>query len=430
MGQLTPAAVDSPARRARALQLVGILSGVAAGAWLGAAEVPAKLVSSGLSPFLISLMMVVGVFLGRWTLPTLIRGTTSIGADLRQAPHLIIWAVIAGALWAVANTLTVFAIRDLGLSIAFPLWNTNALIGIAWGVLLFHELRSAGWVRWACVGSGAVLMFIGGMILARVSGTQIPPAAAAKGIVAALGAGLLWGTMYVPYRKAYLSGMNPLSFISFFTVGELGMMLALALHYLGGIASLSRQVQDSRRLLFWLLAAGFVWVIGDIFQQYAVKYVGISRGIPLSNSNQLWGLLWGALAFGEFRSWHHHATTAAILGSLLMAGGLVAISFSVAGESEQERWKQAAHRERLRYGIDEQFVSSGLNGEPRQSEYTRRWFDWPILLAASAIFVWTAAIAGRPALSLNWNAVYVLLALGFLLFLAAGAALWKITGFN
>jgi glucose uptake protein GlcU len=45
---------------------------------------------------------------------------------------------------------------------------------------------------------------------------------------------------------------------------------------------------------------GFCWVIGDLFQQYAAKYIGIGRGIPLSNTNQLWGLAWGALVFGEF----------------------------------------------------------------------------------------------------------------------------------
>ena len=57
--------------------------------------------------------------------------------------HLIVWAILAGALWAVANTLTVFAIRDVGLATAFPLWNTNSLIGLLWGRLLFRELQGA-----------------------------------------------------------------------------------------------------------------------------------------------------------------------------------------------------------------------------------------------------------------------------------------------
>ena len=43
----------------------------------------------------------------------------------------------------------------------------------------------------------------------------------------------LWGTMHIPYHKAYLTGMNPLSFVTFFTVGELGMMATLAVTYRG-----------------------------------------------------------------------------------------------------------------------------------------------------------------------------------------------------
>src|SRR5436853_2437724 len=302
MGQLTTANIPGPRAdlpgRIRALRRLGVVCGLAAGAWLGAAEVPTKLVSTGLSPFLISFLMVLGVFIGRWSLPAVARGTSGIRADIRQAPHLVLWAILAGCLWSVANTLTIFAIRDLGLSIAFPLWNTNALFGIVWGVVFFHELRDAGWARWMAVGGGATLMFVGGMMLARVSANQISSQAATQGIVAALGAGVLWGTMYIPYRKAYLSGMNPLSFVSFFSFGELGMMALLSVSSLG-LAPLWHELQSSRTVIFWLMLGGFLWVIGDVFQQYAAKYIGISRGIPLSNSNQLWGLLWGILVFGE-----------------------------------------------------------------------------------------------------------------------------------
>src|SRR5215470_7571507 len=162
------------ASRSKTLQLLGILSGFTAGAWLGAAEAPTKLVSIGISPIAISLIMVIGVFLARWSLPALILGTSSVRADVRRAPHLIIWAILAGCLWAVANTLTVFAIRDIGLSIAFPLWNSNSLLGILWGFLLFNELRGAGARRWFGVVGGAFVMFIGALLLAVVSSSQAP----------------------------------------------------------------------------------------------------------------------------------------------------------------------------------------------------------------------------------------------------------------
>ena len=162
--------------RAKKLQLLGILSGFTAGAWLGAAEAPTKLVSIGISPIAISLIMVMGVFLARWSLPALILGTSSVRADVRRAPHLIIWAILAGCLWAVANTLTVFAIRDIGLSIAFPLWNSNSLLGILWGFLFFNELRQAGWRRWTGVLGGALIMCAPSLLQRKVP-LAIPSAA-------------------------------------------------------------------------------------------------------------------------------------------------------------------------------------------------------------------------------------------------------------
>src|SRR5438105_9205892 len=104
--------------------------------------------------------------------------------------------------------------------------------------------------------------------------------------------------MYIPYRKAYLTGMNPLSFVAFFTIGELGMMTVLALGYGGGPSALLRGLLNARPAPFWLMLGGVVWGIGGVVQQYAAKYVGISRGIPLSNSNQHLGPLLGILGVG------------------------------------------------------------------------------------------------------------------------------------
>src|SRR5205085_10536290 len=135
--------------------------------------------------------------------------------------------------------------------------------------------------------------------------------------------------------KAYLSGMNPLSFVTFFTVGELGMMGTLALAYTGGPSALWSELQATKSVLFWLLLGGFIWVVGDIFQQYAAKYVGISRGIPLSNTNQLWGLAWGILVFGELHR-SGDALVRVIFGSLLMAAVACAIAFSSATSKEHD----------------------------------------------------------------------------------------------
>src|SRR2546421_4361367 len=119
-------------------------------------------------------------------------------------------------------------------------------------------------------------MCLGATLLAVASSARGPAAHSLHGVWVALGAGILWGTMYIPYRKAYLTGMNPLSFVTFFSFGELGMMTLLSVSSLG-VASLWQQLLGARGVIVWLILGGFVWVIGDIFQQFAAKYVGISR---------------------------------------------------------------------------------------------------------------------------------------------------------
>jgi glucose uptake protein GlcU len=419
---------------ARSLHVLGVLCGLAAGAWLGAAEAPTKLVTVGLSPFLISLAMVWGVFVARWTLPTLMKGTDYVFADLREHAHLIVWAVLAGALWAVANTLTIFAIREVGLSIAFPLWNTNSLVGLIWGWLFFRELRGAGWQGWMKVLGGAIAIVVGATLLGYASSYHLAssPERATTGLLAALGAGLLWGTQYIPYRKAYLSGMNPLSFVTVFTVGELITMTALALVFRGGLQPLLHEIKLARPALFWLFLGGFCWVLGDLFQQYAAKYIGIGRGIPLSNTNQLWGLAWGALVFGELAG-HTGATRALVIaGSLAMILGAVGISVSVAPAAEQASWRAAMAREGERYGLSLERLAAAQAGEDPLARRVRvrRWWDGLIVAAAAGVFLWLALGTERPpiAMHVGWTAALVVGMLGMLV--ASSWLLWKRTRFS
>ncbi len=416
--------------RLRSLQALGVFCGFAAGAWLGGAEAPIKIVNAAISPITVSLIMVAGVFLARWSIPAFIRGTSSVRRDARQAPHLIIWAVLAGCMWAVANTMTIYAIRYVGLSIAFPLWNTNSLLGILWGIVLFNELRHAGWRRWLGVWGGAAVMFGGATLLALASSTQALPGKATIGVVAALGAGILWGTMYIPYRKAYLTGMNPLSFITFFTVGELDTMTFLALSYLGA-GPLWHEIVGARTVLFWLMLGGFVWVIGDLFQQYAAKYVGISRGVPLSNTNQLWGLLWGILVFHELQGGSQRVYAQVIGGSILLALGALAIALSSATGQEHMRWQAAAERESKRYGVADDYVRAGMEGTDFEGQRPRRTLvDWILIGGVTAIFAGLASDARLPRMDidLRWAAAVSLAML--LLLVGCGVALWRTTRFS
>ncbi len=421
-------------RRGCSLHRLGVMCGLAAGAWLGSAEAPTKLVTMGFSPFVISLGMVAGVFVARWTIPVALKGTSFVVRDLKDKPHLIVWAILAGMLWAVANTLTVFAIRDVGLSIAFPLWNTNSLVGLLWGWLLFNELRGAKAGDAAKVIGGAAAIVVGACLLAYATQRHSAggPSNATIGILAALGAGALWGTMYIPYRKAYVSGMNPLSFVTVFTFGELGTTLALGAHFHGGFASLWAELAKARPAMFWLFLGGFCWVLGDLFQQYAAKYLGIGRGIPLSNTNQLWGLAWGALVFGELAGLGLDGRLLVVGGSLIMVAGAVAISFAEPPASEQASWKLAMQRECARYDLDEATVAAALKGEapPADSKPGRRWWEVLVVLAALGVFVLLGLDATRQQLAFNLSWMAVLGAASLALLAVCGVLLWRRTRFS
>ena len=419
-------------RRLGSFHRLGVLCGLGAGVWLGAAEAPTKLVNSGLSPFAISLCMVAGVFTARWTFPTLIKGTRSVIFDLMQKKHLIVWALLAGALWAVANTLTVFAIRDVGLAIAFPLWNANSLIGIFWGWALFGELRGADTKTIAKVLIGAIAIVIAAILLgfSTIHGGISAPHAAVRGIAAAAGASLLWGTMYVPYRKAYISGMNPLSFVTAFTAGELGTMISLVLALDGGTNSPVFHSSGLRPMLFWLFLGGFVWVIGDLLQQFAVKYLGIGRGIPLSNTNQLWGLAWGALVFGELAHADFTHKLLVISGSLVMVLGALSISSAVAGQREHSSTSDAVLAECNRYKLDYDKVLAEFRGETEAQGKSRGWWDYLIIAAAAGVFLWLGSQAAVPPISMNLYWLGLLSLILVVALVACAWALWRSTKFS
>src|ERR1700722_20274120 len=402
----------APAQHFGSMHGIGVACALAAGVWLGAAEAPTKLVNSGLSPYAISLGMVAGVFTARWTLPTLLKGTRFVFADLAQNKHLILNAVLAGMLWAVANTLTVFAIRDVGLTIAFPLWNTNSLVGILWGRLLFGEVKGASKKNVIKVVVGAAAIVVAAVMLgfSTINSSGTHASHAVGGILAAAGASLMWGTMYFPYRKAFISGMNPLSFVTIFTIGELGTCFALVLALDGGTKAAIFHSTEIRHLIFWLFLGGFVWVIGDLFQQFATKYLGIGRAIPLSNTNQLWGLAWGALVFGELAHADITHRLLVITGSVVMILGALAVSTAVASEREDATTDEALRRECGRYDLDYDRIVRGESGAgPVQGG--RSWWDYAIVAAAIGVFAYLGLSARVPSLGMNMGWLSILCAL-------------------
>ena len=199
----------------------------------------------------------------------------------------------------------------------------------------------------------------------------------------------------------------------------------------GGAHSSAFQLLRMPGVLFWLFLGGFVWVIGDLFQQFAAKYLGIGRGIPLSNTNQLWGLAWGALVFGELATADRAHMLLVVAGSILMILGALAISTAVASAKEHSSTNEAVLRECERYGLDyDRTILAQSGDEFGGKEERRRWWDYAIVLAATGVFVTLGVRAVVPPLQMDLRWVAVLGVMLLLSFAAGGWSLWRRTRFS
>jgi drug/metabolite transporter (DMT)-like permease len=184
--------------------------------------------------------------------------------------------------------------------------------------------------------------------------------------------------------------------------------------------------------MLWLFLGGFCWVLGDLFQQYAAKYLGISRGIPLSNTNQLWGLAWGALVFGELAGQTAAAQTLVVAGSLVMVAGAAAICSAEAPESEYGVRREAMQRECERYGLELERLEASMRGEDvlARQKPRRHWWEAFVGVVAVGIFVWLATFAKPAPIAVNlpWLAILSLATL--VLLVVCGLLLWRRTRFS
>jgi hypothetical protein len=95
--------------------------------------------------------MVGGVFVARWTLPTVLEGHhLCLSRDLREKPHLIIWALLAGDCGPWQTTLGTFAIRDVG-SDRVSAVEYGQPDRTAVGLALFPRLTRCGLAVWTKV---------------------------------------------------------------------------------------------------------------------------------------------------------------------------------------------------------------------------------------------------------------------------------------
>lgn len=184
---------------------------------------------------------------------------------------------LGGLVWAVSGFLAFTATNRLGMARAFGLWApVNVLVSIFWGIVIFGEMLHVGSQTLALFVLALVIILVGVLLIIFAKGFGGPAqsqAAMLPGLLAAVGAGVLWGSYFIPIQLSAASmwvATFPLSVGIF--VGSLILVL------------LPRQSIRLARTSDYLrvAATGLLWGIGNYGMLLLVDAFGAGRGFTIS----------------------------------------------------------------------------------------------------------------------------------------------------
>jgi glucose uptake protein len=255
---------------------------------------------------------VIGIILGSlfWglTLGSSGQSGTSFLADIRQADatHMV-YALLGGAVFNVANLLLVAAIDIAGLAVAFPIGIGLALVV---GVLL----------NFAISPKGNPLLLFGGVLLVLIAiimdalayrRREITKSTLSRrGIRLSVACGLLMGIFYPLVAKAIRGehSFGPYSVAFFFAIG-IALCAAPVNYFLmrkpftgGAPVTMSNYFKGRGTWHIWGISGGIIWCTGAVFNFVAshAQIIGPAISYAVGQGATMVSAIWGVFVWREF----------------------------------------------------------------------------------------------------------------------------------
>ena len=198
---------------------------------------------------------------------------------------------IGGLVWSVSGLCAFTATDKIGTAKAFGVWAPlNIVVSILWGALLFDEFPHTSGLNLVLLLVSVIIIIAGVLtiIFARGGGGKIQDQKAELiGYLGAVGAGVLWGSYFIPLKISGVSmwiGALPLS---------VGIWVGSAL-----LALLARQsIRLEKTAHYWRVSlTGVLWGVGNYGMLLLVDQIGAGRGFTISQLsvviNALIGIYW------------------------------------------------------------------------------------------------------------------------------------------
>lgn len=251
--------------------------------------------------------ILVGSLLWGFTLGSLGGGPSSFVANLRATDTMhVVYALLGGIIFNVANLLLVAAIDVAGMAVAFPVGIGLALIV---GTLLNYIVHPAG----------SPLLIFGGVALVAVAilldalaykRREASGAVSTRGVVLSIVSGILMGTFYPFVAKSTLGehALGPYAVAFVFAIGvalcSLPLNAFLMKRSLTGepATSFAQYGAAKGSWHFWGAVGGAIWCTGAVASFVASKAnaVGPAVSYAIGQGATMVSAIWGVFVWREF----------------------------------------------------------------------------------------------------------------------------------
>ncbi len=193
---------------------------------------------------------------------------------------------LGGMIWAVGGLCAFTATNKLGMAKAFGVWAPlNIIVSLIWGAVLFDEFvnLSAGTILWLIAAIFMILIGVLLIIFAKGADKDGQEQGAFRlGLAGAVGAGILWGSYFIPIKY---SGVSPWAgaFPSALGMASGGVLLALLARQSWKLASSGDAVRAC--------LTGVLWSVGNYGMLLLVDAIGAGKGFTISQTAVVVGAL-------------------------------------------------------------------------------------------------------------------------------------------
>jgi glucose uptake protein len=216
----------------------------------------------------------------------------------------IVYALIGGAWFNLANLLLVAAIDMAGLAVAFPI-----AIGIALvvGVVLSYSLQPKGSPLLLAAGVACALLavILDGKAYGSLSAAG--RTVSRKSVITCIVSGVLMGLWapFVTHSMTTGHALGPYSVAVFLTLGAFLSCFVWNLYFMkhplvGEPVSFGGFFRGPASGHLLGLLGGFIWGTGTVFNLVAASFTGVAISYAIGQSAPMVAALWGILAWKEF----------------------------------------------------------------------------------------------------------------------------------